>query len=120
MKPFDLMLVESNKRGIPRSFATDLTRHDFESLGYQLRQTGRVTPFLWCLYATGTHMIWAHEPRQHIGTILKCLVDDDTFDAESVWFQWDGRELTELKTKTIEALLEAFDNLCSLNQGAVP
>jgi len=51
------MLAASKATGLPRSFATDLTKHDRSALA----QTPLTDSFAWALYDAGTHLVWSRK-----------------------------------------------------------
>lgn len=114
MKPccaYHQMLDASARLKLPRSFKTDLTTHDRDSLDRRIRMGSFVPPFVWCLYAHGTHIVWADEAKnpRHVHGILKTICED--FSAEAHWFKWDGDQLTAFDGSTLERVRAVYDSL---------
>ncbi len=93
LRHYHALLAAADARGWPENFRTDMTVHDLAFC----QRTDPVTPFLWVLRASGTHIVTltesdgvGHRAYQYPGFI------ESAFGAGSLYFWWDGARLEPL------------------------
>lgn len=103
---FEAILAASQAANLPRTFATDVTTHDRAAIEGAGDQT---PPFLWCLYASGSHLIWARGRTASVSPVVKALCDGAAVGdfADAQWFVWDGSKLSPVRGGSLD-VLDAF------------
>jgi hypothetical protein len=95
MSHYKALITESKKVGWPKSFQTDLTRHDHKELEHRLPEL----PFGWILRESGTHLVFPEvdfqstsasgRPSNWVKTI------QNSFGENAIYYTWDGSHLAK-------------------------
>jgi len=99
------MLAASKATGLPRSFETDLTKHDRAALTHWLP----TEPFAWALYDAGTHLVWSRQRHQSKLTSAELCQSVDEIFSGCRWFWWDGRSLTVSSAAEVTERMSEID-----------
>jgi len=86
---YSRMLEESAATGLPKTFKTDLTKHDRTAI---TEHGGE--PFAWYLYDGGTHIVLPSSKS------VFDLVRAVTEAGPGLWYTWDGSKLVHVALAT--------------------
>jgi len=86
---YSRMLEESAATGLPKTFKTDLTKHDRTAI-----ESSGGEPFAWYLYDSGTHIVWPSS--KSIADLVRAVTEA----GPGQWYTWDGSALVQVATKS--------------------
>ena len=86
---YSRMLEESAATGLPKTFKTDLTKHDRAAI---TEHGGE--PFAWWLYDSGTHIVWPSS--KSVADLVRAVTEA----GPGQWYTWDGSALVQVATKS--------------------
>ena len=86
---YSQMLKESAATGLPKTFKTDLTKHDCAAIAEHGGE-----PFAWYLYDGGTHIVWPSS--KGVADLVRAVTEAGV----GIWYSWDGSKLTVLSNQS--------------------
>ena len=86
---YSRMLEESATTVLPKTFKTDLTKHDRAAITEHGGET-----FAWYLYDGGTHIVWPSS--KSVSDLVRAVTEAGV----GIWYSWDGSKLTVLSNQS--------------------